>query len=177
MERVDKEITMNLGYTNVYGVITVDTFGRSDAESMYIAQTVVSHLPKPPYIPELSNGIKYYLNLDENFPNTSNCDEFFRRSNLGIKKHGTYYFTHNSLVTITINGLINYLPFAEGIKEITKILSRLSSRLLVLECIVCIEGENPRNEQRKQFIFNNPEWITDRDDSNWVREKIFKETE
>ena len=31
---------------NVNGVITVDTFARSDAEAMYLVQTVVNHLPK-----------------------------------------------------------------------------------------------------------------------------------
>lgn len=32
-------------WTYVTGVIEVDTCARSDAEAMYLAQTVVSHLP------------------------------------------------------------------------------------------------------------------------------------
>lgn len=33
-------------WTYVNGTIELDTFGRSDAESMYLAQTVINHLPR-----------------------------------------------------------------------------------------------------------------------------------
>ena len=33
-------------WTYVTGVIEVDTCARSDAEAMYLAQTVVNHLPR-----------------------------------------------------------------------------------------------------------------------------------
>ena len=44
-------------WTYVTGVIEVDTFGRSDAEAMYMAQTVVNHLPRITVQRDVQNSI------------------------------------------------------------------------------------------------------------------------
>ena len=158
----------------VYGVVIVDTLGKTNAESMYIAQTVINHLPK---IYGIDDEVKYYLNLSNSFPSTSNCDEFLNRSNLGIKKYRHHRFEHNSKVIITIEGYLGYFSFENAVKEVTKVLSRLSSRLWVTDCLVIVTGSTPSCDFSNQFIFNNPEWILNREDSGWVNRKIFNRME
>ena len=66
-------------WTYVSGVIKVDTFARSSAEAIYLAQTVVNHLPQ---ISGSEGPAHYYLNLMQGCCASSKCDEFNRRSNL-----------------------------------------------------------------------------------------------
>lgn len=60
-------------WTYIEGVIEVDTFGRSDAEAMYLAQTVVNHLPR---ITGSEGSAKFYFSRPDGYCSSSNVDEF-----------------------------------------------------------------------------------------------------
>lgn len=60
-------------WTYVTGVIDVDTFARSDAEAMYLAQTVANHLPR---ITGSEGDAKFYFSRPEGYCTSSNVDEF-----------------------------------------------------------------------------------------------------
>ncbi len=146
-------------WTHVNGVIEVDTLARSSAEAMYLAQTVVNHLPK---ISGSEGPAEYYLNLVSGYNMASTCDEFDRRSNL----HRS--FESQTRVLITIDGHLRDREFRRTLFETTKALARLSSRLWVLSCTVAVNGD-----YQDSYVFNNPEWILEREQTDWAKNLLW----
>ncbi len=149
-------------WTYVNGVIKVDTFANSSARAMYVAQTVVNHLPK---ISGSECDVQYYLSLVEGYNLSSNCDEFDQPSNL-CNRGRIHMFKAQTCVLITMDGSLRNREFHRTLFETTKALSRLSSRLLIQECLVSVRGF------RESFVFDNPKWLLDRERTNWVRDLL-----
>jgi len=152
-------------WTYVTGVIEVDTCGRSDAEAMYLAQTVVNHLPR---ISGSERNVEYYLSRPSGYCVSSNVDEFDQPSNLYDDRHFRMFTTQDRIL-ITIHGNLRDRMFKQTLCETTKMLARLSSRLWVLNCLVRV-----KSDMGKTFIFDNPEWVRHREITDWAPRLLWK---
>lgn len=149
----------------VNGSIKVNTMARSSAEAMYIAQTVVDHLP----LIEGSEGpAKLYLNLVKGHNVSSNVDEFNRMSNLARYENYHKLFEHQTNVLITVNGGLRDVEFKKAVHDTTKMLARLSSRLWVNECVISVDSED------KSYVFCNPKWVIYRELNGWTDGLLWK---
>lgn len=148
-------------WSYVYGIIEVDTYARSNAEAMYLTQTVVDHLPR---IYGSEGDAKFYLNKPYGHNTSSNADEFGNFSNLG--DYGS--FECQTKILITIVGKLRDIWFDHALKDTTKMLSRLSSRLKVNKCLVSVTSYN------KSFIFDDPEWIMNREVGDWTEDLLWR---
>lgn len=154
-------------WTHVFGVIEADTFARSEAEAMYIAQTVINHLPK---IRGSEHDVEFHLNK----PNWTNCssgtDEFGHWSNL---YNDSYFkcFERQTCVLITMSGSLRDTEFKDTLRQTTKMLARLSKRLFVDNCLVSVKG----NEDN--FVFDNPQWVCEQDRSDWTDKLLWQNDE
>lgn len=146
-------------WSYVTGVIEVDTFAGSDAEAMFLAQTIVDHLPK---IDGSEQCAKFYLNKMQGYETSSNADEFLQRSNLRRGEHYLGLFKWQTHILITVNGSLRDADFEHALRDTTRMLARLSSRISVMNCLISVSSEG------KQFIFDNPDWILSRKDSGWA---------
>lgn len=152
-------------WTYVRGVIEVDTYARSDAEAMYFVQTVISHLPK---ITGSERDVMYHVNRCHGHNMCSSHDEFMQPSNLGDGELGGFYTQTRFLITIEGN-LRDRLP-AETIRETTKMLSRLASRLDISSCVVSV------SDTERRFVFDSPGWLLYAADSDWTRDLVWSFT-
>lgn len=152
-------------WTYIEGVIEVDTFGRSDAEAMYLAQTVVNNLPR---ITGSEGSAKFYFSRPDGYCSSSNVDEFDQPSNLYNDRFFRAFNTQER-VLITVKGNLRDRLFKQTLKETTKMLARLSSRLWVLNCLVRV-----RSDMDETFIFNNPKWVYKREITDWARNLLWK---
>ena len=152
-------------WTYVMGVIEVDTCARSDAEAMYLAQTVVSHLPR---ITGSERNAEFYFSRPNEYYSSSTVDEFNRPSNLYDDRYFRM-FTTQEKVLITIHGNLRDRTFKETLREATRMLARLSSRLWVRECLVRV-----RSDMGETFVFDNPKWLCEREITDWARSLLWK---
>ena len=153
-------------WTYVHGSILVDTCSRSTPETLYKVQTVLNHLPR---ISGSEGPAKFYPILLDGHSYSSTHDEFERFSNLGDRRNSRYgCFETQSRCLIVLHGGLRDRMFEQTLYETTKALSRLSSRLLVQECLITVNGFD------KDFLFNNPEWLQDNYDSTWTSDLLWE---
>lgn len=152
-------------WSYVNGVIAVDTYSRSDAEAMYMAQTVVNHLPK---IHGSEGCAKYYLNRKYGNNSSSNVDEFDNFSNLMEGENYFNSFEHQTVVLITLHGALRNAEFEEALRDTTKMLSRLSSRLRVNHCVISVSSYD------RSFVFSDPEWVLNMEKTDWARDLLWQ---
>lgn len=141
-------------WSSVYGVIEVDTLARSSNEAMYIAQTVVNHLPK---IYGSERCAEYHLNLRDGYNSSDTEDEIGIYGN--ICNNGI--FEYQNKVLITVCGELRDTNFQRTLRDTVKMLNRLSSKLLVTECFVRVSFYN------RTFIFSNPYWVLNNEITDW----------
>ena len=67
-------------------------------------------------------------------------------------------------VLIVMHGRLRDRMFEQTLRETTKILARLSSRLLVTSCSVRV-----KSDRGETFLFDDPEWICNREITEWTR--------
>lgn len=148
-------------WTYVTGVVEVDTCARSDAEAMYLAQTVVNHLPR---ITGSEQDVEFHFLRPNGYCSSSNVDEFGKRSNLYDDSH-FHTFDTQEKVLIVMHGRLRDRIFEQTLHETAKkMLVRLSSRLLVTSCSVRV-----KSDKGETFLFDNPEWICNREITEWTR--------
>lgn len=134
-------------WTYVLGTIKVNPMGRTEAESEYILQTVLSHLPE---VSGSEGPMETYINKLYGHSSSGNHDEFFNHSNLGDGIHGNMFHTQEHFL-VTLNGALRDREFNETVKEFAKWLTRFSKRCLIEECLVRVVGYD------KDKIFTNDE--------------------
>ena len=137
-------------WTYVTGIIKADTYSATDAETMYIAQTVVNHLPK---ITGSEGNVNIHVYMEDGHNSSSNADEFHNFSNLG---EGYFKnFEHQDRVVITLSGYLRDRTFEQTLKETNKFICRLAKRLSIYDCLVKVDGYD------KSYIFDNTDdWLT-----------------
>lgn len=146
-------------WTNVRGLLQVSVPGRTQKEKEYILDSVLRHLPVitgsegPCYVHFIKGGGYNWSN---------NFDEFDNYSNLtpsnGFQCQDDYY------IVLEGNLRDRYVEFT--LKEVSRFLSRLSSRLFVCYCYVEVSGDTCTNIHTP-CVFNNTEWMK----SNYVSDK------
>lgn len=147
-------------WTHVRGVIIVDSFGRSDAESIYIVQTVVNNLP---LITGSERNVEYHINLLNRPTSYSETDEFGRNSNL------SKWFETRTNAIISMFGELRDRTFNITTKEVVNTLNRLSKRLIVNDCLISVCDDTGNS-----YMINNPKWILNTDLTDYVQKRIFQ---
>lgn len=141
-------------WTYVVGAIEVDTYGRTSAESIYIAQSVVDHLPK---ITGGERDANIYVNLVDGYNSGCSHDEFGNYSNLS-NRNQYKMFESQTKVVITINGSLRDRHFIETIREATSFINRLSKRLDVIHGTLKVIGYKQEIDvMRGEWVQNNGE--------------------
>lgn len=143
-------------WTHVNGVIEVHTPARSSAEAMYMAQTVVEHLPR---ITGSERNVEYYFNLVHLPSWAKQPDEFIPYDLTNYQ-----YFCSDpkqNRVLVTLHGDLRDRMFEQTLRETAKTLIRLSKRLWINSCLVSVNSD----WGDQQYVFNNPEWLIWQDQS------------
>lgn len=134
-------------WTYVTGSILVEAESRTDAETLYIVQTVANHLPR---ITGSEGDVDLYIQLLRGRSLSSNRDEFMQESNLWHRESfGCGVFETQSCAIVTINGSLRDRIFSETLIETQKMLFRLSKQLLILNISVTVSGYD------KEFTFTD----------------------
>lgn len=147
-------------WTYVRGIVEVDTFADSDPEAMFMAQTVVNHLPR---ITGSERDVSVYCVRPNGANMSSNCDEFDIPSNLYTP--GSYFrsFETQTKILIVLSGNLRDRKLPETLRETSKFLSRLASRLPIDHCLISVSDMH-----HKSYIFNDPEYLHQADVSDWA---------
>lgn len=153
-------------WTHVTGAIRIDTYARSDAEAVYIAQTVANHLPR---ITGSERDAAVYVNLEAGHNASSTDDEFGRPSNLGGRwtRNRRNLFDTQSKCVLTITGDLRDRSLGQTVRETSRMLARLASRLDVEACSVTVSGCDGRGAFR-DVTFGNAEWLRQIDASDFA---------
>ena len=148
-------------WTYVSGLIEVDTFSQTSAETIFKAQTVVEHLPRITG----SEGAAHFVVVPmPGWHNqSSGLDELGHFSNLGDKRYSTRWtpFQSQSGALLVLHGSLRDRWFDQTLHETTKCLTRLASRLHVRDCLVRVSGFD------RQYIFDSPDWICQMPNGGW----------
>lgn len=154
--------------TIVSGNVEVDTYANTDAEAMYIVRSVVDHLPvidSFDYLPQINIQ---FLESDEII---CSHDEFHHRSNLcKYNNTGTTRgsFVNHSRMIITLYGYITGRPYQDVLKDTTRWLRRLSTRLNMIECFFNVAGRDGWCQDIHIANICNPDWLLFAENSGWV---------
>ncbi len=152
-------------WTYVTGIVEVDTFARSDAEAMYLAQTVINHLPR---VTGSERNVEFHLSRPNRYYSSSSVDEFDQSSNLYDDPCYRMFDTQPRIL-IAVHGALRDRMFVQTLRETTKMLARLSSRLWVRDCLIRVTSG-----MGQSFIFDSPEWILDREITDWTSKLLWK---
>lgn len=151
-------------WTHVTGIIKASVPARTNTETMYVAQTVLDHLPE---ITGSEGGVNTHVYLEDGYNVSQNRDEFFNRSNLGKSDgFGDYKsFNTQTKVLITLSGNLRNRMFSETYRETLKFMCRLSKRLVIDDCLIRIGGEdrgciltNKNNCFGKMYSYDGENW-------------------
>lgn len=146
-------------WTYVRGMILADAYAGYTPAALYQAQLVVDHLPR---ITGSEGPVQFYVTSRRGHNMSMCCDEFGQCSNLGEGRRGDWFHSQSE-VLITLCGNLRDRTFEQTLRETTKALARLASRLDVETCLVSVESDY---DQR--FLFNNPEWLRWMPRSDWL---------
>ena len=103
----------------------------------------------------------------------SGTDEFGRLSNLVQRESEFGLFECQTQLLITVNGDLRDVGFERALRDTTKMLSRLSSRLWVTDCLLSVSCDY----EDKKFIFSDPQWVLEREVTDWARNLAWKYTD
>ena len=150
-------------WTHVRGIIEVDTMGRTTAESRFLAETAVNHLPR---ITGSEGPAKLYITTPEGHNVSSNTDENDNFSNLGDPfYHGL--FEAQTKMLITVAGDLRDREFHTTFRETVKMLNRLASRLYIESCLLAITSDGD-----KTYTFTNPDYLYHMPVTDWTKNLI-----
>ena len=145
-------------WTYIFGSIEVSPIAYSEHAARFVLEEVLDHLP-------VVSGSEYDMDWSiEPVPGKnswSSHDEFgqyydqaFRYSNHTHSYDRTLYGTQHNFM-IHLHGNFRDRLFEETLKEFTRWISRLSTRVLVEELLVKVYGNSKHNYDYKEFIFSD----------------------
>ena len=133
-------------WSYVLGTVRARIPSRTNAETVYIAQTIVDHLPK---IRGSEGAAKVRVYLEDGYNMSSNTDEFGEFSNLGNDEDRYSNFHTQNKVLITVSGYLRDADFNETVRNTKNFLCRLAKRAEVSDCVVKV------NSEEEEYIFTN----------------------
>lgn len=151
-------------WTYISGTIEVTPLGRTQAETRYVIDTVLSHLP---LVTGSENNMQIYV-IQKNGHNIScSHDEFGLWSNLGNGYNlgnGHHRFEYQSNYIIVVNASLRDRLFYETLKEFSNWLCRLSKRVMVNDVLVRIDGYDKHiilqnTDDVYSQMFEEPSWV------------------
>lgn len=143
-------------WTYINGVISVDPFGRTQAESRYIVETVLNHLP---VIKGSETDMQIYINQSKIYADSYGCDEFEQQTNNLTDEYGRHTMEYGYLniykYQIIVEGKLRDTYFDDTYRNFMKWLCRLSKRLYVDN--VCVEIHERYTDKEAIIIDKNGE--------------------
>lgn len=148
-------------WTYVHGMAEIDVSAGTNAEAIFKAQTIVSHLPR---ITGSEGPARWTVVPITDWANwSSQRDELDHRSNLGVRQRwGSYDFETQTRVLLMLSGDLRDRYFGQTLYETTKCLARLASRTVVRHCLVRVSHWD------QTYIFSDPAWIVEQGYSDWA---------
>lgn len=153
-------------WTYIMGVIEVSPMGRTQAEKLYILQTVLDHLP----VVQGSEGeLNYYINQEKGYDESSSCDEFGEFTN-NLKdryeqKSRNGFFETQNLYLLSIEGHLRDRYFKDTVKDFMPWLTRLAKRIVISDISITIYDYNNRlnitNPEPYYQMNENPSWVSE----------------
>lgn len=139
-------------WTHVRGLVELDTMARTTPEARFIAETAVAHLPR---ITGSEGSAEIYIIPCAGNNCSSNCDENGRRTNLGNPLYHGLFETQTK-VLIAIKADLRDRDFQTTLRETTKMLNRLASKLYIESCLLRVSDDFGRS-----FKFDDPEYLNE----------------
>lgn len=124
-------------WTYVTGMVEVSPFGRTQAESLYILQTTLEHLPR---ISGSESDAQFHIVQRAGTNWSSGTDEFERPSDLLPRTHFGRSHDYQTQYYIVIESYLRDRHFQETYRETMKWLCRLAKRCLVYDILIRIQG-------------------------------------
>lgn len=118
-------------WTHIRGYICVEPFGQTQAQSRYILETVLSHLPE---VPGSEGPMDVHIVQRAGYDTWTSHDEFGQWIPNADHKMQSQYF-------LVVEGDLRDVVFAGTKKAFLKWLCRLAKRVWVTEILVTINGE------------------------------------
>lgn len=152
-------------WSYVKGSITVSPAGRTQAETRYILDTVLDHLPR---VTGSERDMDVYVIQKNRYNNIRSCDEFgYTTNNLtddyGQKSRRNGMLRMQNEYILVVDGSLRDREFEENFRAFQKWLIRLAKRVFVQSVIVKIYDYNKSTliEDNGNFywsIFEYPSW-------------------
>lgn len=114
-------------WTHAKGILSVNIYGRTQAECKYIIETVLEHLPK-------IYGMNTYIVQEKGCNTSCTHNEFGEFIKDGWHEYQSNYF-------IVIDGDFRHTEFDEAYRNFMRWVTRLAKRVTVQSCVVKIWQE------------------------------------
>lgn len=129
-------------WTHIRGTIEVEVFGRTQAESRYILESVLDHLPR---VTGSEGDMNVYITQEAGYTHYSSVDEFGLCTNnlkddYGDKTRQRGWLRTQSKYMLTVEGDLRDREFEETKREFMKWICRLAKRLMVNWVVVKIKA-------------------------------------
>ena len=160
-------------WTYITGVIEVEPMGRTQAEKLYIIQTVLEHLL---VVCGSVGELNYHINQEKGYDEFSSCDEFYENSN-NLRDHYGQKSNDGGLeiqghYLITLEGHFRDRYFNETVQNFMPWLTRLSKRLTVTDISINIHGYDGKliiSDPNPYYEMNEyPSWVSDDHKPCWA---------
>lgn len=138
-------------WTRVTGAIVMDTCSESTEQTLFIASTIMKHLPR---ITGSEKPADYHIAVRDGHNCTSTSDEFGRTTDL--MDDGLHQYQSQAVLTVT--GDLRDRRFEQTLRETAKMLARLASRVLIEDCSLTVRGSDA-NGNDKRYTFTDHEWL------------------
>lgn len=175
-------------WTYVKGMVYVSPMGRTQAETRYILDTVLEHLP---IVSGSECDMNVYVVQPKGHNSSSSCDEFgYETNNLvdryGSKSRKSGWLNTQTTYILVLDGNLRDREFEQTYRELQKFLCRLAKRVSVDRIMVEVSGWNKSmlidDSDAYYDMFERPSWscinegVADEDkSSNWCEYLMWKE--
>lgn len=147
-------------WTYVNGVINVDVSGRTQPESRYILETVLSHLPK---VTGSEGNMNVYIIQKAGHNISASHNEF------SVREEECFYV--QSEYILVVDGNLRDRMFEDTFKEFNNFINRLAKRLEVLSILVSVKGYDKeytfQDSEAYYDMYEWPSWCNDTGEPAW----------
>ena len=172
-------------WTHIFGTIRVMPLGRTQAEKIYILQTVLDHLP---VVTGSEDDMEVYINQEYGYDHHSSSDEFGYvtnnlRDSYGRRSQTKGWLHMQDRYLITVSADLRDRDFGRTHKEFVNWLCRLSKRILIDKILVEINEDfgkqvliHENSEGMYHGMYEWPSWSRfGEKSSNWCEYLLWKE--
>lgn len=140
-----------MGWSFVRGIVEVDPLGRTPAETRYVLETVLNHLP---IIPGSERNCQIHIMPSHSFLMYGCCDEFGVDLMLNRERKEDYIKARN-IYMLVLEGDLRHTDFQKTYRRVVKWLCRLAKRVHILDVLLKVEDTS---RQKIRIITNQNEY-------------------